>query len=97
MLTGSAISYIDSKVGRPHYKDAVVVADLLLQPGHDVNLPVNAVVPFRVQIESSIEDECNGADIHEGKDGRKVRGQRSESEDDNKLDGAAVVISYQSS
>ncbi|VDK48282.1 unnamed protein product [Cylicostephanus goldi] len=55
ILTGSAT--LTAKFGEPHYKninpdslDLVVVANLLLQPAHDLFLPVNAVVPFHVQI-----------------------------------------------
>ncbi|VDM72659.1 unnamed protein product, partial [Strongylus vulgaris] len=64
VLTGSAT--LTAKFAEPHYKsidshslELVVVANLLLLPAHDLFLPVNAVVPFQVQIvrQSSTEGE----------------------------------------
>ncbi|KHJ90181.1 hypothetical protein OESDEN_09978 [Oesophagostomum dentatum] len=55
VLTGSAT--LTARFAESHFKgiashslDLVVVANLLLLPAHDLFLPVNAVVPFQVQI-----------------------------------------------
>ncbi|KAK6725579.1 hypothetical protein RB195_004101 [Necator americanus] len=55
VLTGSAT--LTARFAEPHFKsiasdslELTVVANLLLLPAHDLFLPVNAVVPFQVQI-----------------------------------------------